>query len=213
MSITQVWLTISGWMSQLGIIKRAHQFEARVQFLLGPARKVAVEPADTRRIGNHAVLALDPPGRAPFAEFAAQTSQEFRAVGSSTVACTRRKDLVKLRNAEVRQVDQASRVVNDQRRVGPAPPGSRRSRPGSPHRPRASFLHESACTRRLDKGTGKNNPEVTAAPVARRNRRRSSGTAMRPIWKVRISPDILVKERNQGVKLCADSCSGRPKAR
>ena len=115
MSITQVWLTISGWMSQLGVIKRADQLEAGVQLLLRPAGQVAVEPADAGGIGNQAVLPLDAPCCAHHSPNR-RTNASGISRGSVFQGCVILvgENLVELRDAEVSQVDQAGRVVDDQ---------------------------------------------------------------------------------------------------
>ena len=59
MSITQVWLTISGWMSQLGIIKVRTRSRLALSSWLRPSGQVAVEPADAGGVGDEAVLSLD----------------------------------------------------------------------------------------------------------------------------------------------------------
>ena len=113
-SITQVWLTISGWMSQLGVIKRAHQLEAGVELLLRPAGQVAVEPAHAGGVWDQAVLSLDAALGAPLAESSHERVGNLARQGLPGLVILVRKDLVELRNAEVGQVDQAGRVVNDQ---------------------------------------------------------------------------------------------------
>ena len=133
--MTQVWLTISGWMSQLGIIIVAHQVQAGLQLLPRPARQVAIEPADAGRIGNDAVLPLDPVLVTPLAELPHEGVGDLPRQGLPGLAVLVGEDLLELRNAEVSQVHQAGRVVDDQADrhaiagVEHADPGRGRCRP------------------------------------------------------------------------------------
>ncbi len=84
-SITQVCVTISGWMSQSGIDQVADELEAVVQLLASPARHLAIDPADAGRVGDDAVLAFDAVLAAPLAELADEASGISR--GSFRQSC------------------------------------------------------------------------------------------------------------------------------
>ncbi|MHC4206187.1 MAG: hypothetical protein ACYSTT_16170, partial [Planctomycetota bacterium] len=98
----------------VGHDKLADEFEAVVKLLLRPAGKTAVEPADTGRVGDYAVLALDAVLVTPLAELADEriwnlAGQAFPVLLVAVRPCRR-----EVRYAEVGHVHKAGRVVDNQ---------------------------------------------------------------------------------------------------
>ena len=155
----------------VGRHQAADQLQAGIQLLLRPAGQVAVEPADARGIGNQAVLSLDAPARAPFAEPAHERVGNLARQGFPGLVVLVRENFVELGNAEMGQVDQAGRVVDDQADGHAAARVDDRDTRGRLRRPCAGRL----CLRGsavIKKAAGGEQPRREAWPVVRKKWRR-----------------------------------------
>ncbi len=141
----------------------AHEVQALLELAARPAGQIAIEPAHAGRVGDDTVLALHAVFAAPLAELAHEGVGDFprsllprfpilRAVGP---------DLGELRHCEVRQVDQARGVVDDQRH-GHARLGIEHTHALGRRGPVARLLTEKStspavepCGRRADRRAGK----------------------------------------------------------
>jgi len=98
----------------VGHHKLANKLEAVVQVLLRPAGKAAVQPADTGRVGDYAVLALDAVLAAPLAELAHERIGYLAGQASPVLLVPVRPGRGEVRDAEVSHVHKAGRVVDNQ---------------------------------------------------------------------------------------------------
>ena len=94
--------------------ERADQFHAGRQLGPGPTWQIAIEPADTGWVRNDAVFPFHSVPGTPLAKPAHERVGDLAGQCLPGLGILAREDLVELRNAEVSEVDQAGRVVDDQ---------------------------------------------------------------------------------------------------
>src|SRR5439155_5874375 len=91
----------------------ADQLEASVELLPRPARQVAVEPADAGRVGYDAELPFHSALATPLAELAQEGIRDLAGQLLPILLELVGKHIVELRDAEVGQVHEAGRIVDD----------------------------------------------------------------------------------------------------